>query len=79
MRWIAILSVALVAIFAAAHLFKNFSTGQVGTEVKLSGKLDQPNVSTWQAIVALARNAFAQSMMPGFDQQMRRSGAMPKP
>jgi hypothetical protein len=63
---------------AAAHLFKNSSTGQVATEVQLSGKIDQPNVSTWQAIAALVRNAFVQAIVPGFDQQMRASGAVPE-
>ncbi|MGC1342864.1 MAG: DUF748 domain-containing protein [Candidatus Binataceae bacterium] len=62
----------------AAHVFKNRSTGNVATEVRLSGKVDQPNVSTWQAIVALVRNAFVQAIAPGFDQEMQRSGAAPK-
>ncbi|MFZ1886860.1 MAG: DUF748 domain-containing protein [Candidatus Binataceae bacterium] len=62
----------------AAHLFKNRSTGNVATEIQLSGKVDQPNVSTWQAIVELLRNAFVQAITPGFDREMQRSGAAPK-
>lgn len=65
-------------IGGAAHVFKNHSTGNVATEVQLSGKVDQPNVSTWQAIVELVRNAFVQAITPGFDQEMQRSGAAPK-
>ncbi|MGC1676520.1 MAG: DUF748 domain-containing protein [Candidatus Binataceae bacterium] len=65
-------------IGGAAHVFKNRSTGNVATEVQLSGKVDQPNVSTWQAIVELMRNAFVQAITPGFDQEMQRSGAAPK-
>ncbi|MHB8384368.1 MAG: DUF748 domain-containing protein [Candidatus Binataceae bacterium] len=63
---------------AAAHVFKNPSTGVVATEVQLSGKVDQPNISTWQAIVALVRNAFVQAIAPGFDREMQSSGRVPK-
>ena len=63
---------------AAAFVFKNHTTGNVATEVQLSGKVDQPNISTWQAIVELVRNAFVQAIVPGFDQEMHRSGAVPK-
>jgi hypothetical protein len=53
----------------AAHLLRNHSTQAVATKVDLSGKFQQPNVSTWQAIVELAHNAFINAIVPGFDHQ----------
>jgi Domain of Unknown Function (DUF748) len=58
------------AIGAAAKLFKNRSTNQVATEVDISGKLSEPNSSTWQAFVRLLSNAFVKAILPGFDRQV---------
>ena len=55
----------------AAHLFKNSRTRDVATVVNLSGKLNGPDVSTWQAVVEVVRNAFIQAILPGFDRQMQ--------
>ena len=54
-------------IGGAAHLFKNRGTQQVATKVSLKGKLTDPNVSTWQALVEILCNAFIQAILPGFD------------
>jgi len=56
-----------LAIGGASHLFKNRSTQQVATQVDLTGKLTDPNVSTWQALVEILHNAFIQAILPGFD------------
>ncbi|MGA2410808.1 MAG: DUF748 domain-containing protein [Candidatus Binataceae bacterium] len=56
-----------LAIGAASHVFKNSSTRQVATQVDLGGKLTNPNISTWQAIVEVLHNAFVQAILPGFD------------
>jgi len=53
----------------AAQLLRNHSSQAVATKVDLSGKFQQPNVSTWQAFIELAHNAFIQAIVPGFDHQ----------
>jgi len=60
-----------VAVGAAAHLFKNRRTQEIATRMELSGKLKNPNTSTWQAVVEVVQNAFIQAILPGFDRQMQ--------
>jgi hypothetical protein len=55
----------------ASHIFRNWRTQQVATEIDLSGKLSSPGVSTWQAIGQVLHNAFVQAILPGFDHAMR--------
>ncbi|HLW71038.1 MAG TPA: DUF748 domain-containing protein [Candidatus Binataceae bacterium] len=66
-----------LAIGGAAHLLKSRETQQVATEVNLKGRLDGPNLSTWQAIVEVLRNAFIQAILPGFDHSVQ--GRIPAP
>ncbi len=47
---------------------------EVGTEVDISGRLDNPNTSTVQAIVELIQNTFVKAILPRFDREVRRSG-----
>jgi len=58
-----------LAVGGTAKLATNHSTGTVATKVDISGKLDNPAVSMWQAIEELASNAFVKAIRPGFDQQ----------
>ena len=58
-----------LGLAGASHIFKNGSTQEVATKVDLSGKLKNPNASTWQAIVEVVQNAFIQAILPGFDRQ----------
>jgi uncharacterized membrane protein YagU involved in acid resistance len=60
-----------LVIGGATHLFKNFSTQQVATEVDLTGKLTSPGVSTWQGFVQVLHNAFIEAILPGFDRSIR--------
>jgi uncharacterized protein DUF748 len=55
----------------ASHLFRNWRTQQIATEVDLSGKLSRPGISTWQAIGQILHNAFIQAILPGFDRAIR--------
>lgn len=61
-----------MVIGAASHLLRNHRTQQVATEVDISGKLNQPNVSTLQAIGELIRNAFIKAILPGFEHQVQQ-------
>jgi hypothetical protein len=64
-----------LAIGAAAKLVKNSSTQKVATEVKISGNLNNPEISTWQAVLQFVENGFIQAILPGFDRQMKQSAA----
>ena len=54
-------------IGGASHLFKNRSTEQVAADIDLKGKLTGPDISTWQALAQVLRNAFIEAIIPGFD------------
>jgi Domain of Unknown Function (DUF748) len=58
-------------IGGAAHLLKNSKTQNVATVVPISGRLKNPDVSTWQAFVEVLQNAFVQAILPGFDRSVR--------
>ncbi len=68
-----------VGIGVLAHVFRNQNTQKVATKVNLSGKLSQPNVSTWQSVVEVLRNAFVQAILPGFDRAAGASSASAAP
>jgi hypothetical protein len=61
-----------LAVGALSHLLRNHRTEDVATQVDLSGHHQDPNVSTWQAVVELIRNAFIKAILPGFDYQVAR-------
>jgi hypothetical protein len=50
---------------------KNVLRKEVATELDVSGRLDNPQTSTVQAIVKLIHHAF---ILPGFDREVRQSG-----
>ncbi|HJU12271.1 MAG TPA: DUF748 domain-containing protein [Candidatus Binataceae bacterium] len=66
-----------LVVGAASHLFRNHATQKVATEVDISGKLSQPNVSTWQALAELIRNAFIKAILPGFEHQAQGTSSNP--
>ncbi len=59
-----------MVVGAASHVLRNHETEKVATQVDISGKLDRPNVSTWQALGELVRNAFIKAILPGFEHQV---------
>jgi hypothetical protein len=62
----------------AARLLRNWTSRQVATNVALSGDLERPNISSWQAFVAFMKNAFVTAISPGFDRpanQLQQSAA----
>jgi hypothetical protein len=54
---------------ALSHVLKNPRTQKVATQVNISGPLNKPDVSTWQALGEILRNAFVKAILPGFDRQ----------
>jgi hypothetical protein len=61
-----------MAVGAAAKAVKNSSTQKVATKIDVSGKLDNPSVSTWQALVQFVQNGFV-NVLPGFDRQTKET------
>jgi hypothetical protein len=59
-----------LAIGGAAKLLKNRSTEQVATKVDISGPVNTPDMSTWQALGEFLTNAFINAIVPGFDRQV---------
>jgi hypothetical protein len=54
----------------AAHVLKNRTTQKVASQVTLAGELKNPEISSWQAVVEVIRNAFIEAILPGFDRQV---------
>jgi hypothetical protein len=48
-------------------LLKNQKTDAVATKAKVSGRLDNPDMKTWETLALVIRNAFFQAILPGFD------------
>jgi uncharacterized protein DUF748 len=61
---------------AAAWLLKNRERGEVATKIDLSGPLDRPQFSTWEALRGFLQNAFLRSILPGFEGQDRGKGGL---
>jgi hypothetical protein len=61
-------------ITGVGKVMKNVPRKEVATEIDISGRLDNPNTSTVQAIVKLIQNAFFKAILPGFDREVRGSG-----
>jgi hypothetical protein len=57
-----------------SELLENIPRDEVATKADISGRLENPQASTWQVLVNLIQNAFFQSILPGFEGQGGRSG-----
>ncbi len=53
----------------AAKILKNRPRGEVATVVPISGRLDRPRISRWEAVGGLLQNAFFRAIHPGFESQ----------
>ena len=62
-----------------SKLLENRVRGEVATKATVSGPVGNPNISTWQVIGNLIRNAFIQSILPGFEKEVGRSKNNPPP
>jgi hypothetical protein len=56
-----------------SKVLQNRPRDEVATRVKISGRLDNPNVSIIETIVKLVQNAFFKAILPGFDAELRLS------
>ncbi len=55
---------------AAADLLRNGERKEVATRIDLSGSIDSPRSSTWQALGRLLQNGFFKAILPGFDEAL---------
>jgi hypothetical protein len=55
-------------------LLQNKPRDEVATSITISGKLSNPETSTWETIVGLIQNAFFKAILPGFE---REAGTRP--
>jgi uncharacterized protein DUF748 len=61
----------------AAKTLKNHARGEVATVVAISGRVDHPHVSRWEAVGGLIQNAFFKAIHPGFEPQRSPNGESP--
>lgn len=52
-----------------AKLLENQPRDEVATKADISGPLENPEMSTWQIIVELIRNAFIKAILPSFEKE----------
>jgi len=63
-----------------AKILENHPRGEVATVVTISGRVDQPQTRTWEAIGGLLRNAFLRAILPGFEfNRSEKTPEAPKP
>jgi hypothetical protein len=67
-----------IAVAGAAKLFKNRSTNEVATRVDISGPVNTPNISIWQAIGQFISNAFVKAIVPGYDHEVTQAKPAPR-
>jgi hypothetical protein len=53
-----------------ADVLTNPKRDQVATRVELKGKLKDPDISTWYAVIDLLRNAFIRAIVPAIDNEI---------
>jgi hypothetical protein len=56
-----------------SELLENIPRDEVATKANISGRLENPQASTWQVLVNLIQNAFFASILPGFEGEVGRS------
>ncbi len=54
-------------IAALAWVLTNKPRGEIATTITLTGKLDSPQYSNWEAFLGMLRNAFIQALRQGFE------------
>jgi len=60
-------------IGGVAGLLKS-KEGKVATETEVSGRIDDPNVQTWEAVANLLKNAFVSAIRPGLTGEEGKKG-----
>src|SRR5258708_8384596 len=67
-----------LAIGGAAKVLKNRSTKEVATKIDISGPVNTPNVSIWQAVGQFIQNAFVKAIVPASEHQLNLPTSNPR-
>lgn len=51
------------------RIFRNQPRDRIASQIDISGDLDQPDVSTWQAFISILRNAFVEAYEAQFERE----------
>jgi hypothetical protein len=57
-----------------AWLLQNRARNEVGTKVTITGRIDSPQYSTWEALLEALKNAFVRSLSRGLEKQTDPDG-----
>jgi len=55
-----------------AKLLENKPRNEVATKADILGPVDNPQISTWQTVINLVKNAFFKAILPGFEKEIRQ-------
>ncbi len=58
-------------IGGVASLLENRSKQEVATKADITGRVGNPEMSTWQIVVELIKNAFFKAILPSFEKEVR--------
>jgi hypothetical protein len=61
-----------IMIGGVAQLLERRPEEEVATKAEISGKVEKPQMSTWQIIGGLVQNAFFKAILPGFEREVSR-------
>jgi Domain of Unknown Function (DUF748) len=56
-----------------SDLLENTPRDEVATKLDMAGPLENPQASTWEALVNLIQNAFFKAILPGFERELGRA------
>ena len=65
-------------VSGVAKILKNRERDEVATKADVIGRIDNPRVSTVDAVIRLVQNAFFKAILPGFDLEASRAGRAEK-
>jgi hypothetical protein len=60
----------------SAKVLKNRPRREIVTVMDVSGRVDQPQIRTWQVVRGLLRNAFIKAVYPGFERDEGRTAKL---
>jgi len=60
-----------IVVAGITELLKNRPEEAVATKTDVTGRVENPQASTWQTIVRLVQNAFFNAILPGIERQAR--------
>ncbi len=61
-----------------AEVFQNQNKEQLATKLNIQGKFNQPDISVWEAIINVLRNAFWQALKPSLENSINISNVNKK-